>query len=91
MRESEDGHQRRLLWSEFSQGKVDMLRALRDELSSRRWEIMLEVDEAKRLVRLAQSMAHNHELLNLLAEVFDTLDDVHSQLSRIPEDLIPPF
>ncbi|NIS81892.1 MAG: hypothetical protein GTO14_17155 [Anaerolineales bacterium] len=91
MRESDGGHQRRLLWSEFSKGKVDMLRELRDELSSRRWEIMLEIHEAKRLVRLTQSMAEDQELRTMLAELFDTLDGVHSKLARIPEDLIPPF
>lgn len=79
------------LWREFSDSQVIMLRALREELSTRRWSIMLDVDAAKDLIRAAHARTEDHDLLLILEEIAKTLDRAHRELARIPEDMIPAF
>jgi hypothetical protein len=79
------------MWKEFSEGQVAFLRGLRKEISSRRWEIMLEIDSIQELVRLALSKTEDKELRNILSQVLVKSDNVHRTLSRIPEDFIPAF
>jgi len=83
--------QRQEAWEQFSQRQVNLLRGLRDQISSERWKIMLEVDAVQELARRAHATAHEHEVQDLLAQMLETLDEVHKQLARIPEDFIPPF
>jgi len=68
-----------------------MLRALREELSTRRWSIMLDVDAAQDLVRAARTMTEDRELIHILNQITATLDRAHRELARIPEDMIPAF
>jgi hypothetical protein len=82
---------RQELWREFSDSQVVMLRALREELSTRRWSIMLDVDAAKVLVRAARARAGDNEVVEILDELAETLDRAHRELARIPEDMIPAF
>jgi hypothetical protein len=79
------------LWREFSDSQVIMLRALRDELSTRRWSIMLDVDAAKDLVRGARARTDDREVIEILDAIAETLDRAHRELARIPEDMIPAF
>jgi hypothetical protein len=79
------------LWREFSDSQVIMLRALREELSTRRWSIMLDVDAAKDLVRGARARTDDREIIEILDELAETLDRAHRELARIPEDMIPAF
>lgn len=82
---------RRQHWQEFSEGEVLLLRGLRNELSSRRWEIMLEIDVIQGLLKRVTSKAEDHKLQGSLAQAADMLDHVHRALARIPEDVIPAF
>lgn len=82
---------RREIWQEFSEGQVELLRALRDEVSSRRWKIMLEVDAVRKFLASAEDRAADPEMKQLLAEISKRMDQIHRELSRIPEDIIPPF
>jgi len=88
----DDGLQsRHKLWREFSDNQIIMLRALREELSTRRWSIMLDVDAAKDLVRAARAKADDRDLIHTLNQLTETLDRAHRELARIPEDMIPAF
>ena len=88
----EEGLQlRQELWREFSDSQVMMLRALREELSTRRWSIMLDVDAAKDLVRAARTMTDDRDLVQTLNHLAAILDRAHRELARIPEDMIPAF
>lgn len=93
MGQAEDGglQFRHELWREFSDSQVIMLRALREELSTRRWSIMLDVDAAKDLVRAARARTDDRDLIQVLNAVNETLDRAHRELARIPEDMIPAF
>jgi hypothetical protein len=82
---------RQELWREFSESQVIMLRALRDELSTRRWSIMLDVDAAKDLVRAARARTDDRDVMEILDAIAETLDRAHRELARIPEDMIPAF
>ena len=82
---------RRELWQEFSAGQVELLRTLRDDISSRRWEIMLEVDAVRKFVAAAEDRTDDPELKQLLGQASKRLDEIHRELSRIPEDVIPAF
>jgi hypothetical protein len=90
---SEDGAraQKHEVWKEFSEGQVAFLRGLRKEISSRRWEIMLEIDSIQELVRLALSKTEDKELCNVLSQILGKSDNIHRSLARIPEDIIPAF
>jgi hypothetical protein len=88
----DDGLQlRHELWRQFSDSQVVMLRALREELSTRRWSIMLDVDAAQDLVRAGHARTVDRDLLQILDEITATLDRAHRELARIPEDMIPAF
>lgn len=83
---------RRELYQQFSDSQIELLRTLREEISSRRWKIMLEIAAVRGFLSSAESkVEHDSELSMTLAEIARRLDEVHKDLSRIPEDIIPPF
>lgn len=88
---AQNGSQRQKLWAEYSHRQVEMLQALRGELSNRRWEIMLDVDDAKALVGELKNLAPEKEVQNVIARLLKKLNAIQEYLARIPEDLIPPF
>ncbi len=82
---------RREIWQEFSDSQVELLNSLRDEISSRRWKIMLEVDAVQDYLNALEITAKDPEIKKVLAVVSKRLKEVHRELSRIPEEIIPPF
>ena len=82
---------RREIWQEFSDAQVELLNSLRDEISSRRWKIMLEVAAIRGFVTGMETKVRDPDLKKILAEVSDRLTEVHRELSRIPEEILPPF
>lgn len=82
---------RQQLWQQFSEAQIGLLKSLREELSSRRWKIMLDVDATRGLVRRLSEHEQDRELAELIGELAEMLDQVHRDLSRIPEDVIPAF
>ena len=82
---------RQRLWQQFSEEQIALLKSLREELSSRRWKIMLDVDATRGLVRSLSKREQDRELAELICELAEMLDQVHRDLSRIPEDVIPAF
>ncbi len=82
---------RREIWQEFSDSQVELLSSLRDEISSRRWKIMLEVDAVRDYVAALETMVQDPDIMKVLAEISKRLKEVHRELSRIPEEVIPPF
>ena len=75
----------------FSDTQVDLLRGLRSELSSRRWQVMLEVDAAQEQIARALRRETDPGLRGDLEQAAAALDRVHRALARIPEDFIPAF
>jgi hypothetical protein len=82
---------RREIWQEFSDSQVELLNSLRDEISSRRWKIMLEVDAVQKYLDALEVTVQDPEIKKVLAVVSKRLKEVHRELSRIPEEVIPPF
>ncbi|MCH8338466.1 MAG: hypothetical protein IH858_06435 [Chloroflexi bacterium] len=82
---------RREIWQEFSDAQVELLNSLRDDISSRRWKIMLEIDAVRGYVTGMETSVQDPELKKILVEVSTRLTEVHKELSRIPEEIIPPF
>ena len=82
---------RREIWQEFSNAQVELLNSLRDEISSRRWKIMLEIDAIQGFVTGLETAVQEPELKKILAVVSGRLKEVHRELSRIPEEILPPF
>jgi hypothetical protein len=82
---------RREIWQEFSDSQVELLSSLRDEISSRRWKIMLEVDAVQGYLDALEATVQDPEIKKVLAVVSKRLKVVHRELSRIPEEIIPPF
>jgi len=82
---------RREIWQEFSDSQVELLISLRDEISSRRWKIMLEIDAVRGYMSGLEVMVEDPDVKKVLAEISNRLTQVHRELSRIPEDVIPPF
>ena len=82
---------RREIWQEFSDSQVEQLNSLRDEISSRRWKIMLEIDAIQRFVTGLETTTQEPEVKKILTEISDRLNEVHRELSRIPEEILPPF
>ena len=82
---------RREIWQEFSDSQVELLNSLRDEISSRRWKIMLEVDAVQEYLDALEATVQDPEISKVLAVVSKRLKEVHRELSRIPEEIIPPF
>lgn len=92
MGSQEVGRLRRELYQQFSDSQIELLRALREEISSRRWKIMLEIAAVRGFLTGAEDRAGDDSDLRLtLEEISKRLDEVHKDLSRIPEDIIPPF
>ena len=82
---------RREIWQEFSDAQVELLNSLRDDISSRRWKIMLEIDAVRGYVTGMETSLQDPERKKILVEVSTRLTEVHKELSRIPEEIIPPF
>ena len=91
MRSQELSRLRREIWQEFSDAQVELLNSLRDDISSRRWKIMLEIDAVRGYVTGMETSVQDPELKKILVEVSTRLTEVHKELSRIPEEIIPPF
>lgn len=92
MGSQEVGRLRRELYQEFSDSQIELLRVLREEISSRRWKIMLEIAAVRGFLTGAEDrVGDDAELRMTLEEISKRLDEVHKDLSRIPEDIIPPF
>ena len=91
MPEQEERDLRQQLHQAFSESQVDLLRALRHELSDRRWQVMLDVDAAQEVTEQMLRRESDSARRQGLQTIRDTLDRVHRALARIPEDLIPAF
>ncbi len=76
---------RREIWQEFTDSQVELLNSLRDEISSRRWKIMLEVDAVQEYLAALETTVQDPDVMKVLAEVSKRLKEVHRELSRIPE------
>ncbi len=82
---------RREIREKSSEAQIEMLKGLRDELASRRWELILEFDGIRDLLFLAMSKTEDPELKELLAKANSKLDQVEQSIARIPDDFIPAF
>jgi putative heme iron utilization protein len=82
---------RRELSESFTEAQVAVLRVLRAELSTRRWQVMLEIDAAQEDLRSALRQPGSAEAARRLGSVQVRLQRAHEQLARIPEDVIPAF
>jgi len=87
----ESARLRRELWQQFSDAQVELLRLLRDEVSSRRWKVMLDVDALRGVVTDAASRLSDPLVTQTLAEITKRLEQIHRDLAHIPEDIIPHF
>jgi hypothetical protein len=81
----------RELEQSFSEAQVELLRALRRELSSQRWQVMLEIDAAQEDLRAAAQTSGEPSVRAALEAVQGRLTRAHRQLAHIPEDIIPAF
>ena len=91
MPEERPSRARQEAWEQFSERQVSLLRSPREQISSQRWQIMLAVDTVQELARKAYASCHERELQDLLSQMLETLDAIHRDLARLPEDFIPPF
>jgi len=82
---------RRELRDKASKAQIEMLKGLRNELASRRWELILEIDAVRELLFLAMSKTEDPELKQILAKANSRLDWVEQSIARIPDDFIPAF
>lgn len=82
---------RREIREKFSKAQIVMLKGLRNELASRRWELILEIDGIRELLFLAMSKTEDPELKQILAKANSKLDLVEQSIARIPDDFIPAF
>ena len=82
---------RQELGKEFSEEQVELLRALRRELSSQRWQVMLEIDGAQEDLQAALRACSDASVRPALEAVQARLARAHQQLAHIPEDVIPAF
>ncbi len=82
---------RREIWQEFSDAQVELYNSLREEISSRRWKIMLEVDAVQGFITGLETTPLSPEQEKILKEISSRLKQIHRELSRIPEEIIPPF
>lgn len=82
---------RRKIREKSSKAQIEMLKGLRDELASRRWELILEIDAIRELLFLAIAKAEDPELKEILAQANAKLDHVEQLIARIPDDFIPAF
>jgi hypothetical protein len=82
---------RRELREKSSEAQIKMLKGLRNELASRRWELILEIDAVRELLFLAMSKTENPEIRQILTKANSNLDLVEQSIARIPDDFIPAF
>ncbi|HEY47312.1 MAG TPA: hypothetical protein G4O14_11075 [Anaerolineae bacterium] len=82
---------RRELRDKSSEAYIETLKGLRDELASRRWELILEIDGIRELLFLAIAKAEDPDLKGILAQANSKLDHVEQSIARIPDDFIPAF
>jgi hypothetical protein len=75
----------------FSEEQVGLLRSIRSELSTRRWQVMLDIDAAQEDLRAALLACQDPRLRSKLEAVQHRLTRAHQQLAHIPEDVIPAF
>ncbi len=91
MKDEGELHIRQRLRQAFSEGQVELLRALRHELSNWRWQVMLEVDAAQEQSARALRREPDPTTRAELEQISAVLDRVHRALARIPEEFIPAF
>lgn len=82
---------RKQLRRAFSESQVELLRSLRHERSSWRWQVMLEVDAAQEQAGRILRREVDPQLRSETEQLGAALDRVHRALARIPEDFIPAF
>lgn len=82
---------RREISEKFSDDKIEMLKGLRDELASRRWELILDIDQIQELLTLAISKTEDKYVKEVISQARDKLDQVEQLIARIPDDFIPAF
>lgn len=82
---------RREIREKFSDDKIEMLKGLRDELASRRWELILDIDQIQELLTLAISKTEDKYVKQVISQARDKLDKVEQLIARIPDDFIPAF
>jgi|GEM_PF-3447019 len=82
---------RREIREKFSDAQVEMLKGLRDELASRRWQLILDVDVINELIKLAISKTEDQYVKEVLLKAMDKLSQVEQLIARIPDDFIPAF
>lgn len=91
MSDNDFHRKRREIWDKYSDGQVLLLQSLRKEISNKRWEMMLDIDEVENLIKLAKIHVDDREACLYLTQALVTLDRIHQRLARIPEDIIPAF
>ena len=82
---------RREIREKFSESQIEMLKGLRDELASRRWQLILEIDIISELIRLAIAKTEEQYMKEVLSKAIDKLNHVEQLIARIPDDFIPAF
>jgi len=82
---------RREIREKFSDAQVEMLKGLRDELASRRWQLILDIDIINELIRLAIAKTEDQYVKEVLSKAMDKLSQVEQLIARIPDDFIPAF
>ncbi len=82
---------RREIREKFSDDKIELLKGLRDELASRRWELILDIDQIQELLTLAISKTEDKYVKDVISQARDKLDQVEQLIARIPDDFIPAF
>jgi hypothetical protein len=82
---------RREIREKFSDDKIELLKGLRDELASRRWELILDIDQIQELLTLAISKTEDKYVKQVISQARDKLDKVEQLIARIPDDFIPAF
>lgn len=82
---------RRDLGRSFSEEQVGLLRTIRSEISSRRWQVMLDIDTAQEDLKAAVAACGEPAVVQVLDRIQRRLSRAHRQLAHIPEDFIPAF
>lgn len=78
-------------WESYSTRQVELLRGLREELATRRWELILEIDVIRDLLTAGLNKRQNADLERMVRRSLEKLEEVKRNLARIPDDFIPPF
>ena len=76
---------------EFSESQIEMLKGLRDELANRRWQLILDIDIIKELIRLAIAKTEEQYVKEVLSKAMNRLGQAEQLIARIPDDFIPAF